>query len=242
MEVFDEKGEAQPLHLASQIPVSDDSGAHCGSLDVKIIARAGDMSMLKQTLKAASSKSATTTKSPGSRKPKKRIGTGIRIRSPKQKRTAPSPKTDARQTSLELPSMLSSFQLNEVVAANDDAGILPETPKAMTVFFQPGATAPAAPSNVRTSWSNARPVFMSSKDAFENENGKEQEQEQDGGDKPLRGDLNGVREQTLANAQQRDGVATRSEKVTIDPVRLGSKANKRDRRCKRFPGGDGIPF
>ena len=74
---------------------------------------------------------------------------------------------ESHRSTLLLPSMLSEFELNEVVAKNDCNNLLPASPMSQTEMFHPqnNMMANNSKSNMRSSWADVDAIFMEGKTA-----------------------------------------------------------------------------
>ena len=74
---------------------------------------------------------------------------------------------ESHRSTLLLPSMLSEFELNEVVAKNDCNNLLPASPMSQTEMFHPqnNMMANNSKSNLRSSWADVDAIFMEGKTA-----------------------------------------------------------------------------
>ena len=191
---------SDPLEGEAGVKTSDTKCA-VGYLHLKVMVRLGSLSVVRRVLEdklVPKNGGLSPVRSRQTRQMLNRIGPD-----------APSPSSETRQparsstlgqgrqkkqqqlveqrdvTGLMLPSMLSSFQLNEVLAENDSSSILERFPPSTTKHFQPAGHTNSLPSfqdtrrkraQLNTSWSDPRPLFAaaalfaSAADAVEAEN------------------------------------------------------------------------
>ena len=177
------EGETNPADVPQE---AEDNSPALGHLHLKVMVRLGALSVVKRVLQDK-----LLPRNGGVSPIQQRRGVGKSKRRQRRERfgpDAPSPSSDfppspkpltrmaqvrARQaqprdvTGLMLPSMLSSFQLNEVLAENDTSSLLERFPPTTTEHFQPATSlnlqgadgAHKSSRTLSTSWSDPRPLF-----------------------------------------------------------------------------------
>ena len=184
------KGDV-PLSLSRAIPIrlppseTDNGGTIVGHLHLKVLVRTGALSIVKRILEdnvADSNGNRGRKNTKGNRRKRNERNerndrnegrhdnderdylNGAMHGGNKRTRT-----NNRERTTLMLPSMLNSFQLNEVLAENDSSSILERFPPSSTEHYRPGGREKGTDGSVvgrrknhpavTTSWSDARPLF-----------------------------------------------------------------------------------